>query len=201
MRAVTRLWGNFYAGLGQVNMRHPSKNPVIHNTMRPARYKERANMIINKLAPQDSILEIGCGFGGLASEILKLTTVKYTAVDNEPMLTQAKRLLDDKVEYVDAEKIETLQDRKFGLFISHFCLSETPPEYREYVLKNIIKNCQKIFVIDYSDEVKPTHRMLEDGYEVLPMKIEEWIEKYFIVEKTKLSKKTTFYVYIGERRK
>jgi len=121
-------------------------------------------------------------------------------VDNKPMLTLAKKFLGDKVEYIEAEKIEMLQDRKFGLFISVYCLSETPAEYREYVLKEIIKNCRKIFIIDLDDTVKPTPKMLKDGWEMLPMNIEKWIEKYFIFKKNK-HRRTKYITYMGERKK
>jgi len=199
MRAITKLWKNLYAELGQVNPECPSENKIIRGTMRPSAYKRQAEEIIERFDVQDSILEIGCGFGGLASEILKLMPVRYTVVDNKIMLAQAKRLLGDTVEYIDAEKIETLRDRKFGLFISYFCLSETPTEYREYVLKEITKNCQKIFIMDLDDTVKPTPKMLEDGYEMLPMNIERWLEKYFIIEKTKHRHNRA--IYRGERKK
>jgi len=199
MRTIIKLWKNNYAKLGQINLECPSGNEIIRSTMRPSAYKGQAEEIIKRIDIRDSILEIGCGFGGLASEVLKLMSVRYTVVDNKIMLAQAKRFLGDTVEYIDAEKIEMLQGRKFGLFISHYCLSETPPEYREYVLKEITKNCQGIFIIDLDDTIKPTPKMLECGYVMIPMNIEKWLEKYFIIEKTKCRHNRA--IYRGERKK
>ena len=200
MRTMVKVWKNLYSSLGQIDPKCPLGNKVVKQTMRPSEYKRSADVIIEKFNPQDSILEIGCGFGGLALEILKSASVKYTVVDNKIMLFQAKKFLGDKVEYIEAVKIETLQNRKFELFISHHCLSETPTEYRQYILENIIKNCQKISIRDLNDTSKPTSRMIEDGYEMIPLEIEEWVEKYFIIEKTKY-RKHQIAMYMGERRK
>jgi ubiquinone/menaquinone biosynthesis C-methylase UbiE len=185
MIVTTTLWKNYYTKLGQIDPTQPLKNEVVKRTMAPSEYKECAEMIIKELDPQDSVLEIGCGFGGLAQEILKNISVSYTVVDNELMLNQAKMFLNDKVEYIIADKIETIQSREFELFISHFCLSETPFEYREYILKNIIRNCRKIHIKDYDDCVKPTPEMVERGYDIAVLNIEKYIREYFIIEKTK----------------
>jgi len=198
MRAITKLWENFYIKLGQIDPKYPLKNEIVKQTMGPSGYKGCAEMIAEELDPQDSVLEIGCGFGGLAQEILKKISVSYTVVDNELMLNQAKKFLGDKAEYIIADNIETLQDRGFGLFISHFCLSETPFEYREYILKNIIKNCRKIHIKDYDDCVNPTAEMVERGYDMDVLNIEKYIREYFIVEKTIISEAR--FLFIGKRK-
>jgi len=198
MRTATKLWKNFYTELGQVDPKCPLKNEVIKRTMGPSEYKGCAEMIVKELNPQDSVLEIGCGFGGLAQEMLKRTSVSYTVVDNELMLNQANKFLGNKVEYIIADKIEMLKNRKFELFISHFCLSETPFEYREYVLKNIIKNCQKIHIKDYDDCVKPTSEMVERGYDMAVLNIEKYVREYFIIEKTKFGYDR--FIFFGKRK-
>jgi len=200
MKTISKVWGNLYSSLGQINSKCPLENALVKRIMRPQQYRERAKVVTERINAQDTILEIGCGYGGLAQEILKIMPVSYTMVDNKPMLTLAKKFLGDRVKYIEAEKIEMLQDRKFGLFISVYCLSETPAEYREYVLKEIIKNCRKIFIIDLDDTVKPTPKMLKDGWEMLPMNIEKWIEKYFIFKKNK-HRRTKYITYMGERKK
>ena len=201
MKTVSKVWGNTYLKLNQIDPKCPLENFVVKKTMRPQQYKERAELIISKLNIENSILEIGCGYGGLAQEILKRISVSYTAVDNEIMLNQTRKFLGDKVEYIEATKIETLQNRKFELFISHYCLSETPVEYREYILKNIIMNCQKVSVMDYDDKMKPTAQMLEDGYDMLPSIIEYYLNKYFIIEKKECPHHRGEYLFTGERKK
>jgi len=202
MKTIMKKWEENYSELGQVDFNCPQENKIIKQTMRPWEYEGRANEIVNRFEIRDSILEVGCGYGGLAQEILKRISISYTVVDNKAMLTQARRLLGDKVEYIEAKEIKKLQSRKFELFISHFCLSETPAEYREYILKYIIKNCQKISIVDFRDEIKPTLLIIQSGWDITPLKIEGWIEKYFIVKKRKLRKKRgDQFVYIGERKK
>lgn len=198
MKTVSKLWEKFYLELDQVNPECPLENTVIKKTMGVSRYKGYAKVIAKMLNAQDSVLEIGCGFGGLAQEILKKTEVFYTVVENEPMLTQAREFLGDKVEYIEAKEIETLHNREFKLFISNFCLSETPAEYRKYILENIIKNCQKVFIIDLKDTVKPTAQMLADGYDMVPLAVEEYLKKYFTIEKTPF--RHSQYIYVGERK-
>lgn len=199
MRTVSKLWRRFYAGLEEINpARSPLENEVVKNTMTTTRgYKMRASRIVEYFNIKNSILEIGCGYGGQALAILEEISISYTVVENEKMLNQAKKFLGKKVEYIDAKQIRTLKNREFGFFISHHCLSETPPEYREYILKNIIKNCQRIFIIDINDGHIPNRRMREAGYEIVPLNIEKWIRKYFIYEKIMSKRKQS--TYIGER--
>lgn len=182
MQTISKLWENLYAKLNQIDPKCPLENKIVQKTMIASKYKEHAKMIINEINMQDSILEIGCGFGGLAQEILKKIQVFYTVVDNEIMLIQTKKFLGDTVKYIEAKEIETLQNRKFGLFISNFCLSEVPFEYQKYILENIIWNCQKIFIIDRNNKL-----------------IEENLKKHFIIEQTEYSKNQS--IYIGKKRK
>lgn len=184
MRTISKVWRNLYPSLGQVDPKNPLENALIKQTMTPWKYKKQAEIITKRgrIKARDSILEIGGGYGGLAQEILKIIPVSYTIVENKVMLIQAKKFLGDKVEYIEAGKIEALRERKFTMFISFHCLSETPPEYRRYILENIIKNCRKIAILDLRDTVRPTPKMLEDGYEMLPMNIGIWLEKYFVIK-------------------
>ena len=179
----------------------PLKNKIIKKTMRPSRYKMRADAIAKRLKDGDSVLEIGCGYGGMAQEILKQISVSYTVVDNELMLEQVKNILGNAMEYVTAGDIETLCDRKFTIFISHACLSETPFEYRKYILEMLIKNCQKISVMDFEDTMKPTARMLRNGYELLPAITEYYLNRYFMIKKTPEIGGHGYYEFVGERKK
>jgi len=202
MRTMTKQWKGIYSRLGEIDVEHPYDNAMIRLTMRPKEYARRAEEIARKLKAGDTILEIGCGYGGLAQEILKRISVSYTVVDNESMLNQTKKFLGNGVEYVTADRIETLHGREFELFIAHACLSEFPFEYRKYVLKDIMKNCRKVSVIDCDDNAKPSQKQLEEGWEMLPAITEYYLNKYFVIEKRRRKKCSALnFIFIGERRK
>ena len=202
MRTMTKQWKGIYSKLGDVDVERPLDNAMIKQTMRPWEYEGRALEIIKTIKAGDSILEIGCGYGGLANEILKRISVSYTVVDNKPMLVQTRKLLGDKLEYIPAEEIESLQERKFDLFIAHACLSEFPFVYRRYVLKDIMKNCKAVSVIDFDDSAKPGRSMIKEGWEMLPAITEYYLYKYFLVKKVRRENcKQLQYVFTGERKK
>lgn len=180
MKTISNMWQGFYAELGEVEPKAPLDNLIIRKTMTPSKYKTFADIVVNKLNPQNSILEIGCGYGGLCSEILKRINISYTVIDNEKMLNQAQKFLGEKVEYIDATEIDTILGRKFDLLISNFCLTETPLEYLKYVLKNIIKNCHKILVTDHENEL-----------------IEKYLQEYFTITKTEHNKNANQFMYVG----
>jgi len=183
IETISEIWNPLYSRLGEVDPKNPRKNKVIRESMDSSTYGKFADMAVNKLKAQDSVLEIGCGYGGLCSEILKRIQVSYTVVENKPMLEQTKKFLIEKAEYKDATEIETLLNRKFDLFIANFCLTETPLEYAEYILKNLIKNCRYILISDIENEL-----------------LEKYLDKYFTFTKTCHRKDTKQFVYIGERK-
>lgn len=202
MITMTKQWKGIYSRLGDIEVENPLDNAMIKQTMRPWEYEGRAREIAKGLKTGDSILEIGCGYGGLAQEILKRVSVSYTVVDNESMLAQTKKFLGERVEYITADKIKTLHGREFELFIAHACLSEFPFIYRRYVLKDIMKNCKAVSVIDFDDSAKPGRSMIKEGWEMLPAITEHYLNKYFIIKKVKRENcKQLQYVFTGERRK
>jgi len=201
MEITSRLWAEFYKQLDEIDRNNPMDNLIVRKTMTPSKYPERAKPIAERLNANDSVLEIGCGYGGLALEILKLVPVKYTVVDTSSMLAQTRKSLGDKVKYVCATDIKTLSKCQFTLFISHFCLSETPYEYRKYILENIIKNCKNISVFDYDDMARPTPQMIADGYEMNPTITEYYLNKYFIVAKVRDTNAGAQFQFTGERKK
>jgi len=202
MRTITKHWEGVYSRLGELDVEHPYDNAMIKQTMRPWEYEGRAKEIVKRLKPGDSILEIGCGYGGLAQEILKRISVSYTVVDNESMLVQTRKFLGDKVEYITADKATILRDRKFELFIAHACLSEFPFPYRKFILNCIMQNCQQVSVIDYDDSAKPGRLMIKEGWEMLPAITEYYLNKYFLIKKVKRENcKKKNYIFTGERRK
>jgi len=199
METKSKLWSGFYSKLGDVNVAKPLNNPVIVKTMSPGEYVSRAATIAANLKDGDSVLEIGGGYGGLAREILKLVDVFYTIVDNPEMLAQAKKNLGDEVKYVEAADIKSLRYPKFTMFVAHYCLSETPQLYREYIVKNIMKNCQFISIRDFEDAFVPTPAIIAVGLEVLPAVIERYANTYFVVEKT--PDRAPRFHFTGTRRK
>jgi len=199
METKSKLWSKFYSKLQDVNVANPLNNPVIAQTMSPDEYVARAEAIAANLEDGDCVLEIGGGYGGLAREIMKLVDVSYTIVDNPEMLAQAKKNLGDDVTYVEAEDIKSLRYHKFTMFVAHYCLSGTPQLYREYILKNIMKNCQFISIRDFEDAFIPTPAIIAVGLEVLPAVIEQYANTYFVVEKT--PDRATRFHFTGTRRK
>jgi len=199
MKTEIKLWSDFYAKLGQVDLDCPSNDEVIRGTMGSSEFRDRADAIIQLFGAFRSVLEIGCGYGGMAREMLEVKKVSYTVVDNEAMLDQARRFLGNTVKYVDAREIEKLKNKKFDLFISHHCLSETPRKYRDYILVNIIKNCKKISVMDINDNKNPTRGMARAGYEIDNLNIEKSIRKYFKIIKIRTGRSQS--MYIGKRLK
>lgn len=202
IRTTTEQWEGIYSRLGEVNIGRPLDNAMIKQTMRPWEYAKQAEDIVKRIKPGDLILEIGCGYGGLACEILKRISVSYTLVDNKVMLAQTRKLLGDKVEYIIAEEIEMLHERKFNSFIAHACLSEFPFVYRRYILKDIMKNCQQVSVIDYDDNAKPGRLMIKEGWEMLPAITEYYLYRYFVIKKVRRENcKKENYIFTGERKK
>ncbi len=181
METISPMWKGFYSELGQVDPKNPTDNKIVRKTMTPPKYNRDARIIAAGLKTRASVLELGCGYGGLAKEILDMVPVLYTVVDNTLMLNQARKTLGDGVRYVDASEITTLSRKKFKLFISNFCLDETPIEYQTYILEKIIKNCRHIFLTGKNDTF-----------------IEQRIMRYFDVKKTKYRFNQSR--YIGRRK-
>lgn len=145
--------------------------------MNPKTYKHQAENIMNSFKDIKTVLEIGGGFGGLAKLLMNVYQ-EYTMVDNEKMLNLVREN-DVKAELIDAKDIEVMKNRKFDLIISNHCLSETPPEYHNWVGVNIFPNCKNIFIID--DKT-----------------MEEYIQRYFDFEK-KIYKEPNIFTYKGTR--
>lgn len=149
MKTVSPMWKNFYQEMGEIDPKRPLDNPVVRKTMGPQFYQRQAIEIVSIFPLFSTVLEVGCGFGGLAREILSSDmTISYTAVDNLPMLKQAEKILHGTVEYVPAVEVEDLARKEFDLFIANNCLTETPREYAEFVLRRIASLCTFVYIID-----------------------------------------------------
>jgi SAM-dependent methyltransferase len=98
------------------------------------------------------VLEVGAGFGNFCRLFQEKTKViEYTILDTPSMLRFSKTFLGyykTPCNFVETDKFKELLNSKFDLFVSNFCISETPAEYREQVLEDILPNCKYAFLID-----------------------------------------------------
>ncbi len=125
-----------------------------------------------------SVLEVGAGFGNFCRILSKKVKVsKYTILDTNTMLRFSKTFLmyyNIECNFVSTNNFEMIFDEKFDLFISNICLSETPREYREVLLNNVLPNCARLYIINADKRAHPT---LDGGH------FNEWLEdtirKYF----------------------
>ena len=97
-------------------------------------------------------IEIGAGYGNLC-RLFKcfFPITHYTIVDTPSMGRLSNHFLGQhkvSFEFWTNEQISQMAGIPFDLFISSFCLSETPKDYCDYVLYNIALNCNDIFIID-----------------------------------------------------
>ena len=150
METRSKLWKGFYKKLAD-----GKKKEVISAAMNPSEYRQRARDILNVFKPR-SIIEFGPGIGGVCDNLmLHLDLDTYVLVDNGPMLELAMdHVVDDPARFVDAKDVATLTGTKFDLLIAEYCLSETPDEYKDYVLDNIVPNCSNVWIKDVDKDGK-----------------------------------------------
>lgn len=108
---------------------------------------------LEKLLPRfsgGSVLEIGPGTGLFAKMLIdKFDINKYTVLDLEKNIFDSVNKLKHQYEldYVFAQDFRNLFNQKFDLVVSNICIPETPKEYREELLNNIIPNTQRAMII------------------------------------------------------
>ena len=106
------------------------------------------------------VLEVGGAFGGFA-RVLRMVEpdIHYTILDHVAMLRLASAFLGESspVKLVSIEHISSLFSTSVHLFISHYCLSETPVEYQRDVGVRLFSMAQRAFIID-GDGAKPKFR-------------------------------------------
>ena len=154
MNTIEKQWGVFYKDLDSIK-NFNLNNGVFHETLRHGYYPVQAKIICSsfKNIPDLDITEVGCAYGGLCRKIHEIAKPKsYTVVDNRSMLRFARNHLKGlNVSFVDATDVEkhfaSLTDGK-GLFISSFCISETPREYQDYILDVAIRKFGNLYVVD-----------------------------------------------------
>ena len=105
------------------------------------------------------VLELGAGIGNFSRIFRQFVDTKsYTILDLPVMSKFSKKFLGGhslETEFVDSDKYHELADRKFDLFVSNICLSETPMDFRNEIINSIWGNCNRLFVID-GDANDPT---------------------------------------------
>lgn len=141
-------------------------HPIIQKTITSPIEKNSkyCNIKINKILENfkidsnTSCIEIGAGYGNFCKILNERTNFKeYTIVDSSSMLRFSKRFLmehsiQDKCNFVDSETISELCHIKYNIFFSFICLTELPCEYRSFIFTNILKYCEKVFIIDSLNE-------------------------------------------------
>lgn len=134
---TTKLWENNGEG---------------HYTRRESMYLE----FLEKLLPKFSggkVLEIGPGTGEFAKILInKFNITEYTVLDLEKNVFDSvnnvkKSGLDIELSYVFSQNYKTLLGEKFDLIVSNICIPETPKDYREDLLNNIIPNTKSSMII------------------------------------------------------
>ena len=99
-----------------------------------------------------SILEVGAGWGNLCRCIHDILNVSdYTILDTKSMIRFSSKFLNEhnvNCNFVDCNVFENLFNKKFDIFVSLSCLSETPEQYRIKLLNNVLPNCSAAYIID-----------------------------------------------------
>lgn len=109
------------------------------------------------IEPGDSVLEIGCGTGSLASAICSRGAKKVTGIDiSSSMITLAiKNAPQAEFFRLSAVELDNLSDRKFDKIIATLSFSEMTEDERDVVLREIRKLLLPGGKLIIADEVRP----------------------------------------------
>jgi len=111
-------------------------------------------------ADKFSILEIGPHDAIMAYELLKRFGDKIdrlVLVDGAPMLEKCRGHLSkwEQVEYYTVEEVDRIVG-EFDLFVSCHCMSETTPEYQNFIYDKFFPVCNELFILQTdSSEYRP----------------------------------------------
>jgi len=105
------------------------------------------------------VVEVGGGFGNFCKVLSdRIDIERYVIVDTPSMLKFAKKfheVFNVPCEYMTVDEIDNLVGQEFDIFVSNICLSETPKEYRERLLNNVLPTCQRLYVINGDQRAHP----------------------------------------------
>ncbi len=176
MKKVDDRWEKYNENLGEADLEEEGlgflNHPIIRKTIvMPLKKNDKLQSnvidIMNfrlDLTGSLDILEVGGGFGGLCKALHNYTEIgSYTLLDTPEMLRFAEKFLgyfNINANLIPANSFRNLFDKKFDLFISNICLSETPKEYRKELLDNVLPNCKTLFVLNAGYKAHP---LLDDG--------------------------------------
>lgn len=114
-----------------------------------------------------TVLEVGPGTGSYAGKLHDGYAIKqYTILDIESSINDSKSYLTGRgldCEFVLSRDYEVLFNRKFDLFVSNLCLSETPSYYHTNIFNNILPNCERIMIIDGDDYLEGYNDLLMEA--------------------------------------
>jgi SAM-dependent methyltransferase len=99
-----------------------------------------------------SVLEIGPGTGRFASMLIGGFDIeKYTVLDLEKNIfdsvNHVKNAKGFELHYVFARDYRNVFGEQFDLVVSNVCIPETPKEYREELLGNVLPNARQAMII------------------------------------------------------
>ena len=134
---TSKLWGD--EGLG-------------HYTHQESMYLEYLNTAFPEFTGK-SVLEIGPGTGLFAQMLIKKYKIEeYTILDIEKNINDSidniKSLTPETTLHpITSHSFKTTFNKKYDLIVSNICIPETPKEYREELLNNIIPNSRYAMII------------------------------------------------------
>jgi len=123
-----------------------------HYTKREPMYIE----YLNKQLPNfkgGRVLEIGPGTGVFAKMLIEnFDITDYHVLDLEKNVQDSVSYIKSlnlgiELEYTYSQNYEDLFDKEFDLIVSNICIPETPKDYREDLLNNIIPNSKSSMII------------------------------------------------------
>jgi len=126
-----------------------------------------------------SVLEMGSGYGGFC-RIVRFAEPRlgrYTLFDHPTMQRLAQFFLSTNplLSWVSTDQTSELEQGEFDVLVSNYCLSEVPPEFRQYVYNKVFTQCKGVFIIDggnnedvFKDEVTSALDGLYKDVNILP---------------------------------